>query len=209
MSDGQEPVDLGPTPVRLPVREPSVFICVPPSAPCGSTCTPLQRRVVIATLISGHLLLSLLLPFFMYRPRTHEWLFAAALGICVSQVNLIAVWGALATGRLPEWLPWAILMGVLMWYALVLGNQLNSDLLISRTGAVELGLILLSENRGGDGPVMAGRPNVRLAINDSPAGKSDGRQRVSLESVQSRVHAGRNGGRGSVPRHDATGTAGR
>jgi hypothetical protein len=31
-----------------------------------------------------------------------------------------------------------------MWYALVLGNQLNSDLLISRTGAVELGLILLS-----------------------------------------------------------------
>ena len=93
MSDGQEPIDLGPTPVRLPVREPSVFICVPPSAPCGSTCTPLQRRVVIATLISGHLLLSLLLPFFMYRPRTYEWLFAAALGICVSQVNLIAVGG--------------------------------------------------------------------------------------------------------------------
>jgi len=48
--------------------------------------------------------------------------------------------GTLATGRLPERLPWAILM----WYALVLGNQLNSDLLISRTGAVELGLILLS-----------------------------------------------------------------
>jgi hypothetical protein len=52
-----------------------------------------------------------------------EFLIAALLGLTVGQVNLNAIWAALAPGRVLLRLPWSIFLATLMWYALVLGNR--------------------------------------------------------------------------------------
>jgi hypothetical protein len=44
-------------------------------------------------------------------------------GWCVGQINLIAVWGALTPGPVLLRVPWSIVLGMLLWYALLLGNR--------------------------------------------------------------------------------------
>jgi hypothetical protein len=75
--------------------------------------------------------------------RLHEpFLLAILLGICISQLNLIATWAALAPGNFMVRLPWSLLLAVLMWYALVVGNRIE-DRWFDRGSALFLGLLLL------------------------------------------------------------------
>ena len=77
---------------------------------------------ILTVMILAHLGLDLLLPWTMtFGPRTT--LVWPLLGICVAQVNLIALWAVFAPGGVVWRLPWAALLAAGMWYALVLGNR--------------------------------------------------------------------------------------
>jgi hypothetical protein len=106
------------------------------------------RLVVIVLLVAFHLACDL--AWMQFRRTGGEWLVAIGMGLSIAQVNLIAVWAALAPGRLMVRLPWALFMGVLMWYALVLGQSYQLDesgwvlsQALSRQNAVVLGLMIL------------------------------------------------------------------
>ncbi len=73
----------------------------------------------------------------------NEFAMMVLMGICVGQINLIAIWSALAPGNIVVRLPWSMLLGVLMWYALVLGFRGESRH-FSLSEATLLGIVLLS-----------------------------------------------------------------
>ena len=111
---------------------------------------PYARWSLIATLILGHLIVDLFVPQLLYHGPGEEWLFVALLGLCIGQVNLIAVWAALAPGRVLLRLPWSILLATLMWYALIIGNRLRTDTPFwggpdfPTEVALQLGLVILA-----------------------------------------------------------------
>ena len=107
------------------------------------------RRALIGVLICVLLAANLVAPFV---DSQSELLMGVFVGITVGQVNLIAAWAALAPGNVLFRLPWSMLLGVLMWYSLVLGYRLqgllgsfgvasHSDLDMGET--VLLGIVLL------------------------------------------------------------------
>ena len=108
---------------------------------------PAPAWILIAIFIAVHLVVDLIVPLLM-TGRESEWLFAAMLGVCVGQINLIGVWAAMAPGRVMLRLPWSIFLATLMWYFLVLGNRLRSALegpysTFPMEVALQIGLILL------------------------------------------------------------------
>jgi hypothetical protein len=106
----------------------------------GRQFLSVMRWFVLAVIVCGFLVVNLVTPFsFNGGP---EWPLAIALGICIGQINLTATWAALAPGNIVVRLPWALLLNVLMWYALVLGNRWESPY-FSLAEAVQLGVILL------------------------------------------------------------------
>jgi hypothetical protein len=114
--------------------------------------TPTAWFLVVG-LVLGHLLIALCAPIFIRPGPDGEWLLAVMLGWCMAQVNLIGVWAALTPGRLLLRLLWSTFLATLIWYALVLGNQLrwwNFQLAVSfqqnfgRDDALLLGLVLLA-----------------------------------------------------------------
>lgn len=55
-----------------------------------------------------------------FGPRFDYWM-AFLLGVYIAQVNLIAMWAALAPGNVLTRLPWSLLLATSMWIATVLG----------------------------------------------------------------------------------------
>jgi hypothetical protein len=103
-----------------------------------------RQIALVAFLVAFHLAGDLVWPQ-GWRIRC-DWLVVAGFGFAISQVNLIATWAALAPGKRMVRLPWAMFLGVLMWYALVLGQRLaRPDYLrdFSRGDAVVLGISIL------------------------------------------------------------------
>jgi hypothetical protein len=99
-----------------------------------------RNVVIIAALIGGFLSVNVMTP--------SEWggdskvLTAILMGICIGQLNLIATWAALAPGNFMVRLPWSLLLAVLMWYALVVGNRIERSY-FDGSDAIFLGSILL------------------------------------------------------------------
>jgi hypothetical protein len=99
-----------------------------------------RNVVIIAALIGGFLSVNVMTP--------SEWggdskvLMAIMMGICIGQLNLIATWAALAPGNFMVRLPWSLLLAVLMWYALVVGNRIERSY-FDGSEAILLGMILL------------------------------------------------------------------
>lgn len=58
--------------------------------------------------------------------REWQYLYAFVIGASVAQINLIAIWAALAPGRVMLRLPWSIFLATLMWYAIVIGLRTTS-----------------------------------------------------------------------------------
>jgi hypothetical protein len=102
--------------------------------------TPTSRRIIVGAMIGIHLVADLLWPRFWWPLRT-EMFMAAGVGFCVAQVNLVAVWAALAPGRVMVRLPWSLFLTALLWCAMVLGFRHGDG--ISSQGATTLGLVLL------------------------------------------------------------------
>ena len=105
--------------------------------------TPISRRIIVGTLIAIHLGGDLLWPRLCWPARGSEWLLAASLGLFIAQVNLVAVWAALAPGRLMVRLPWSLFLATLMWYAVVLGFRWSGRDRFTFENAITLGLMLL------------------------------------------------------------------
>ena len=62
-------------------------------------------------------------PFVLHGHDDNEWLTALAFGTCIAQVTLIAAWAVFAPGNIVVRLPWSLLLGLMMWYLLALGEQ--------------------------------------------------------------------------------------
>ncbi len=100
----------------------------------------IRDGIITAMVVGAFLFLDLLTPSAF---ESHsEWLLVIMLGICIGQLNLIATWAALAPGNVVVRLPWSLLLAVFMWYALVVGNRIESSY-YGLGEAVQLGLILL------------------------------------------------------------------
>ncbi len=55
-----------------------------------------------------------------------EYILVVVVGIIVGELNLIGAWGALAPGKVIVRLPWAGLLGVLIWQAIAIGQRAES-----------------------------------------------------------------------------------
>jgi len=81
------------------------------------------RIGLISVLIACYLAGDMMWPIWPHcRWLPKPWELGIGLGFSIAQINLIATWAALGPGKLPVRLPWALLMGVSMWYALTLGG---------------------------------------------------------------------------------------
>ncbi len=70
-------------------------------------------------------------------------LISILLGCCMAQVNLIAIWGVMASGRLLLRLPWSIALLTIMWYSLIAGCYIESSA-YQMSDALLLGAILIT-----------------------------------------------------------------
>lgn len=77
---------------------------------------------VCGILIAVFGVVDLITPRLLYHACGFAWWAAVLLGLCVAQVNLIAVWAALAPGNIVIRLAWSLLLAAGTWYALVLGD---------------------------------------------------------------------------------------
>lgn len=98
------------------------------------------KWIVIGILVSTFLALDVVTPQFLR--GSDEFGLMVMLGICIAQINLISTWAAFAPGNIVVRLPWSMLLGLLMWYALVLGFRIDSNN-FSLGEAVLLGIVLL------------------------------------------------------------------
>lgn len=96
---------------------------------------------IVATVMGAFLVVDFFAPFVFFR----RWKFVGfiLLGACISQLNLIAVWAALGPGNIVVRLPWALLLALLSWYAMVLGNRAAGHASFSLREALQLGVVWL------------------------------------------------------------------
>lgn len=99
-----------------------------------------EQWVVLSTLIGGMLLVDYYVTPWVLDDSS-DWIQAVVLGICIGQLNLIAVWAALGPGNIVLRLPWSVSLTVFMWYALVLGLRRRGR--VELDDAVLLGVVLL------------------------------------------------------------------
>ena len=91
-----------------------------------------RRILIIGGLLLAYFLVDLAIPFTFEFRTPHAAV--ALLGLCAGQLTLIAIWAALAPGSVLLRLPWALSLGTLMWYGLILGNHLRAALSASVFG---------------------------------------------------------------------------
>jgi hypothetical protein len=101
------------------------------------------KNVAAGLGVIGFLVFDFLSPAFIEFDEDRIWITALSVGVCVGQINLIATWGALGPGNVVVRLPWSILLGVLMWYAMALGLQAWRPMEIRGDDLVLLGGVLL------------------------------------------------------------------
>ena len=114
-------------------------------------------KVLIGALIFACVLVNLATPYAFFAIAHHDQVWESLLlGICIGEVNLIATWAALASGNVLLRLPWSMLLGVIMWYALIIGNRMLDAIetwsggsiyyhsSFGRGEAVLLGIVLLA-----------------------------------------------------------------
>jgi hypothetical protein len=85
-------------------------------------------RRVLTLLVTGGLILAFALvdygtPQIMVDFPEKQMLTAFAVGACIAQVTLIAAWAVFAPGNLVVRLPWALLLGLTMWYTLAWSDK--------------------------------------------------------------------------------------
>lgn len=109
---------------------------------------PAAWRFVVPALVVHYLGCDLGVYGLRHLEPSGEWLMALLFGTYAAQLNLIAIWGALAPGRIVVRLPWAWFLATLMWCALVLGSRFaypegQYGPALDRDDALTLGAVLL------------------------------------------------------------------
>ena len=98
-----------------------------------------------ATLICVFFVIDVITPLQMHSSSDSQWIFALLVGLCIAQVNLIAVWASLAPGNIVLRISWSLLLTMAMWYGLILGNRpLPQYSRMTRPDAILLIVILLA-----------------------------------------------------------------
>ena len=117
---------------------------------------------VAGVLICAFLAIDALTPAVLNWRPGWEWLQAILLGFCIAQVNLIALWAALAPGNIIVRISWSMLLGAAMWYALILGERSSASMIFG--DAIFLGLILLTGLIVLQIPLWIAKKDLSLAI---------------------------------------------
>ena len=101
--------------------------------------------VVAAALVCAFLVVDIITPQQIRRSRGSEWVFAMLIGLCIGQVNLIAVWASIAPGNIVLRVSWSLLLTMAMWYGLILGVEIahRNYLSMTRSDAILLIIVLL------------------------------------------------------------------
>lgn len=79
--------------------------------------------ITVAVLILAHLAVAAVTPAFMHHLGPSDLWPYLFMGICASQVNLVAMWAVFAPGPIAWRWPWAGLLGIGMWVTLVVSNR--------------------------------------------------------------------------------------
>jgi hypothetical protein len=90
-----------------------------------------RRSKLVAAILAAFLAGDVVVPAVLLPVSPiHDWailLMIIGMGAAFGQINLIAIWAAMATGNVFFRLPWALLLTVLMWYGIVLGNRVGNN----------------------------------------------------------------------------------
>jgi hypothetical protein len=79
--------------------------------------------ITVAVLILAHLAIAAITPAFMHHLGPGDLWPYLFMGVCASQVNLVAMWAVFAPGPIAWRWPWAGLLGIGMWVTLVVSNR--------------------------------------------------------------------------------------
>jgi hypothetical protein len=100
---------------------------------------------VVATLVGAFFVVDV-----VFRRRyglpSPDWLAAVLMGLCIGQLNMIAVWASLAPGNIVLRVSWSLLLTMAMWYGLILGSRpflLLPGTDMTRAEAIVLLIVLL------------------------------------------------------------------
>jgi hypothetical protein len=114
-----------------------------------------------------------------------DCLVAASLGICIAQVTLIAAWAVFAPGNIVVRLPWALLLGLMMWYVLTWsegracpGSRVDDT--INLGISILLGVVVLQL------PLWIAKRALRYRMilpGEEPAPHADGRLQFQLKHM--------------------------
>jgi hypothetical protein len=145
------------------------------------------RCTFLAILIGGFVGVDFAVPRF-FPGHGPDMLGAVLLGCCIGQINLIAVWAALASGNFVVRLPWSALLITTMWYALVLGNRTwgRSRSFFSLDDAMLVGVFLLAGIVVAQIPLWIARQGFhwQLISRDAPPSPSGrGRLQFNLQHM--------------------------
>ena len=112
---------------------------------------PNRKTTVVSLLIAGLIVLNVVLGMVTVDNEPDDGLLSGVVigflvGQYIGQLNLISVWGAVSRGSAIVRLPWALLMAMLMWSSLILGQaafgKWQSDLVVLIGATLGFGCIV-------------------------------------------------------------------
>ena len=100
-----------------------------------------RHWALVAAVLAFHLGVDAIVPRLLHPDS--DFAGAFVIGLVIGPLNLVAIWSALATGKIIVRLPWAAFLALLIWYALVLGNRSVDRWVFGSSDAIVLGILLL------------------------------------------------------------------
>ena len=100
----------------------------PEPATLAAIAQPIDRVLlwsVIGTLVGLFFVVDVITPGETPNSPGSEWIFAVLIGVCIGQLNLIAVWASLAPGNIVIGASTSLLLTLTMWYGVILGNRVD------------------------------------------------------------------------------------
>jgi hypothetical protein len=138
----------------------------------------LFRNAAVTTLVvCGFLLFDFFAPTFVRDGG--DWVGICIFGIFIAQLNLIAVWAALAPGNVILRVPCSLLLCLLMWYSLLLGNYVaHGRHPFGRSDALFLGAVLVAGEIATQVPMWIAGSVFGWRLTDREADHADVKHRV-------------------------------
>jgi hypothetical protein len=128
-------------------------------------------RGIAAVLIGAFFIVDVVFQQKMHRLPASISLVAVLMGLCIGQVNLIAVWASLAPGNIVLRVAWSLLLTMAMWYGLILGSRpllLSSYTDMTRSQAIVLLIVLLGSVAVLQVPLWIGKKVFRWRLTRQP-----------------------------------------